>query len=449
MGLKPILDARPADPLVDAVFDVRTGYHVITKPAGHFDNHPEGEGNPAIFSIIRCRRSQLPQCWGERSTEEVIEHVRDDMWIIHDPRANAADDFLVRRAERPTPEGLTEHVPLKKLDVGAHIANRSKAGGAKLVNVYGPDALRLVGGGSREDALREIARFDTRENAVLTVGTAKTHATIGGAVAASASGDIIECYTTAADTYAESVDVVGKQLEIVGLVANQGLTISSGAASGVLLDNASMILNFEVVGTGAAGINTQSARCWAIRCKVHGYTDGVIIANMGHAVNCIAYDCTDGFEAGNSANQAGTHCTAVDNTNGFRGASLDGAWVLCLACDNGTDFASPNAGDSMLNCSSDATAPGGGSSVSTFTNADFTDYAFDDFTLGTTTTAAKLDGYPATADDIGSNTRKNSAAGANEVYAGASDPDPPSYPGIIDPIIDGDATKAYVNGVQT
>ena len=55
--------------------------------------------------------------------------------------------------------------------------------------------------------------FTAASAATLNVGSGATYSSIGSAVAAASDGDTIQ---VAAGTYAESVDLAGKDLEIVG-----------------------------------------------------------------------------------------------------------------------------------------------------------------------------------------------------------------------------------------
>lgn len=50
-----------ADVPQDHVFDANTYYHVASKDVGAFDTHPDGEGNPDNFIILRGSRKLPPQ----------------------------------------------------------------------------------------------------------------------------------------------------------------------------------------------------------------------------------------------------------------------------------------------------------------------------------------------------------------------------------------------------
>jgi len=126
---------RPArsNTLVDALFDIRTGYHVVTKPAGWFDEHPLGEGNPEVFTIIRCREEALPE-------------------------------FL----REPEEEG-GECIPVCKLSRAAHIeAQENTSVDAPIANIHDASAL-ITEAASLEDLRVQTAALDTRRNSILTV----------------------------------------------------------------------------------------------------------------------------------------------------------------------------------------------------------------------------------------------------------------------------------------
>jgi len=410
-----------ADQMVEAVFDVRTGYHVVTKAAGHFDGHPAGEGDPGVFTIIRGPSSAL---------------ARENFWRI------GAD-------------GRWE--PTVKLDIQEHLSARAGAPeveDVRLPNIYHGLTLAVIPG-SAEDWEAGSRRFDTGRNALLTVGTGKTYATISAAITAASSGDHIACYETASNTYSENVAYGAKQLTIVGTVASQGLKIA--ASSGDVVDmgtsDCSWIENFEIDGTGGAARCVDCSTAYnngASRCVAHGgSTDGFYGRSNVLFINCLAYDCNKGFSLQTTTGCC-IQCTAVDNTTG--GLTGTGAnylkAILCLASDNGTDFVNASVEHCMLNCSADATAPGAGSSTSTFTNADYTNYAADDFTLGTTTTAAKFEGFPRSPLDGARDVRKSD--GVN-VYAGWDDPDPvvpatPEAPAITGVSVSGLTVTAAVDG---
>jgi len=387
--------------LVDAVFDVRTGYHVITKPAGHFENHPLGEGNPDLCTIIRCREDELPTFWEWRDTKDAVSGV-------------------------VTPE----RVPLFKLEVQRHVLFRAdaKAADTALKNVYTKDALELAIA-SREEFLAETAKYDTRKNAILTVGTGKTYATISAANTAASSGDTIAVYSNATNIYTENVDVQ-KCLQIVGMVANRGLTITqslgivvqfsfTGAVRGACFEN------FKVVATGTA---TMAVDAWysayALTIRNVEMVGGTTAACRGYIatryINCLARDAAVGFYTDQICYFL--NCTAVDNTTyGFQGGNT-AICYLCISAGNGTADYYQIPAYSSLNTSADGTAPGSGS-VTGFLTSDFVDYAGNDFRIrdgARFSTLARFLGYPRYPFDAFGQLKK----ALGYVYAGWHDPDP-------------------------
>ena len=399
--------------LVDAVFDVRTGYHVITKPAGWFEKHPLGEGNPDLFTIIRCWEDELPEFWEWRETKDILTGIP-----------------------------VVERVPLLKLDVQKHTMFRveAKAADTALKNVYTKDALELAIA-SQEEFLTETAKYDTRKNAVLTVGTGKTYATISAAVTAASSGDTIAVYANATNTYTENVDASSKLLQIIGMVPNRGVTIT--AASGTVVkfsvsfnSGGSYFENFKVVATGTAGIGVDAwYAAYALVIRDIEAVGGTTAAIRGYIstklINCLARDAAVGFWTDQLVTFL--NCTAVDNTTyGFQGGN-NAHCIMCIGAGNGTADFYQIGSRTYLNASADGSAPGAGS-VTGFLTSDFVDYAGDDFRLKSSvkdTTKAKFDGYPRYPYDGFGQGKKTGGV----IYAGWFDPDPlvatkPSAPTI-------------------
>ena len=378
--------------LVDVVFDVRTGYPVIAKPAGHFNAHPFGEGNPLIFCIIRMDESNVPKLWDVG------------------------------------PDG---HVPVLKLDLGKFIALQRptlKVTDTPLFNVWKPGVAQFVTG-SRDDWLGQITKLDVFKNAILTVGTGKTYATISAAVTAASSGDTIAVYSNATNIYTENVDVQ-KCLQIVGMVANRGLTITqslgivvqfsfTGAVRGACFEN------FKVVATGTA---TMAVDAWysayALTIRNVEMVGGTTAACRGYVgtrfINCLARDAAVGFYTDQLCYFL--NCTAVDNTTyGFQGGN-NAVCYLCISAGNGTADYYQIPAYSSLNTSADGTAPGSGS-VTGFLTSDFVDYAGNDFRIrdgARFSTLARFLGYPRYPFDAFGQLKK----ALGYVYAGWHDPDP-------------------------
>ncbi len=425
MGLGGIiLDVEPRDPMVDAVFDIRTGYHVITKPAGHFDDHSDGEGNPEIFTIIRGPAFRLGEAnfWREEEYELTL----------------------------PNEPDKKELVPIRKLDLALHKAQRGgfRDGVSKLKNVYREQALVTEDGGTREDFLASVRLHDTFKNAVLTVGTGKTYAAINTARAAASSGDCVAVFAGgASNVYAENVIDNGLHIQIVGMVAKQGITIKPSAGTHCIrLTGFSEARNFTVTTSGSTQQGVTPSTWADVRDVIaHTIAYGFNFSGATNQItNCLAYNCTtNGYRLENSS--LIRHCSAVDCGTGFNGAGGGSAQVRgCLAAGNTTDFGgSVHATLSMWNVSGDGTAPGI-SPQTGFNTADFTNYAGDDFTLGTTNTQAKFNGEPLTPLDGKAQTRKRYRQN-NVFYAGWSDPDPdvgPDVPTLT--AVDAEDDKSFV-----
>jgi hypothetical protein len=337
----------------------------------------------------------------------------------------------------------------------AHVASRDqlRLADAKIKNVYGIASLFLVPG-SREDMKAEYRRLDTFKNASLTVGTGKTYATITAAITAASSGDAILCYATGSNTYSENVDTVDKALQIVGIVADQGLKITASSGIVVLVqDNKSggLLDNFEVEGTGTVTQIVYMDGDYGVvrRIKAHGVgNNGILVAAATSlAENSIVYDTTYYGVQLSGATCLIAHCTTVDcgHTGVYRSAANTLRSVACLSSDNATaDFSTMNANESKWNVSKDGSA-GGIAPVTGFDNADFVDYAGNDFHLKTSvaaTTKARFAGAPLVTKDIADQGRK---LDSGIFFAGASDADPvtvavPTTPtfSVVD---DGDGTN--------
>jgi hypothetical protein len=271
--------------------------------------------------------------------------------------------------------------------------------------------------------------LDTRQNAILTVGTGTTYSTISAAMTAASSGDTIAAYSNATNTYTENV-AVQKVLQIIGMAPGRGITITAASGivvqfSGSLNSYGSFFENFRVLATGTA---TMAVDAWyaayALTIRDIEAAGGTTAAFRGYAntrfINCLVRDAAVGFWTDQSA--VFLNCVAVDNTTyGFQGGS-SGNCVLCIGAGNGTADFYQAVIYSCLNTSADATAPGAGS-VTGFLTSDFVDYAGNNFRLKASvkdTTKARFAGYPRYPRDGFGGERQT----AGIVYAGWSDPDP-------------------------
>ncbi len=443
MGDSRITDVVPADPMVDAVFDVRTGYHVITKPAGWFEKHPDGEGNPLLFSIIRCKHSQLVDFHRWDGREEQFEDLSGDRVKIVTPWDDTPDVIVPKRQEGQrlrVPAISPLLLPIKKLDLMAHVATREqfRHKGSKLKNVFKREAL-LTEPGSLEDFIVERVRIDTWQNAILTVGTGKTHATISAAVAAGSSGDVIEVYATSGNTYTETVLSATNWYHIIGLVVSQGLTITNSSGNQVVQfggnSNAAgnVLENFTIDATGTVLRCLHSSKSSIARINMTGGTQGGHFAsNRTVAVNCIAQN-TGGYGVQSAASggnvfffYTAADCAAVGMDNS---GVADIFPVLCLSSGNiGADYDNFGAGQAgALNVSEDGTAPGTGA-VTSFVDADL-DGTYRLLPGVAATTLARRIAYPpiGLVRDIDELTRKQTGI----AFAGASDPDPATFGTIV------------------
>lgn len=397
----------PLDPETerDFLFDIRTGYEVLHKEVGHFDDHPLGEGNPEIFHILRAKLQDIPSQW------EFAQEV--------DPESGIGSE--VRRR-------------IRKLDLEfflryAKPKNRIKSG--LLSNVYRFRARFLAG--SDADFRKERSKYDDRKNTLRSVGTGFPFATISGSMVPAASGDGSVVYPNATNTYTENItDNALNAYQIVADVAagNQAITITAAAGTVITVssNHGWLIENFEIDGQGTATTGvflTGANNCLVARCIVHDFTTyGIRFTNvLSEAANCLCYNCGDSGFFSSGALPRCKHCTAVDNTTGgFRGnGALNFALSACLASDNGTDYINATGIYCAWNVSSDLTAPGSGVRTG-FLNANFVNYAGDDFRLAAAgENGANIDGWPVVDVDFLLNRRRKDSL---LFYAGFHDPDP-------------------------
>lgn len=440
-----IADHVPDDAWVDAVFDIRTanadgkpltvpnGHFVIAKPAQNFDNHTSGEGDPSRFMIVRCRLDQLPQFQTYKTSEAqlrvrggttVYEEYLPTGQLVVKPLPLGTVPRRVQREEQVP-------VPVARLAIESMPKIMPIAPGAKLgMNVLHASALQYATPTTEEEYNEKSAQLDTRKNAILTVGTGKTYATISAAVTAASSGDTIAVYANATNTYTENVDASFKLLQIIGMVPNRGVTIT--AASGTVVkfsvsvnSGGSYFDNFKVVATGTAGIGIDAwYAAYALVISDIEAVGGTTAAIRGYIstrlINCLARDAAVGFWTDQLVTFL--NCTAVDNTTyGFQGGT--GAHcIMCIGAGNGTADFYQIGSRTYLNASADGSAPGAGS-VTGFFTTDFVDYANDDFRLKAAvagTTLARFDGYPLHPLDGYNQVRKRGGI----VFAGFHDPDP-------------------------
>ncbi|HHN46813.1 MAG TPA: hypothetical protein ENN09_05160, partial [Planctomycetes bacterium] len=333
--------------LLDVVFDARNGqygYPVIAKPAGWFDNHPLGEGRPSVFRIYRMHEALISPLW------------------------NSAGGALS---------------PALKADLSAsHSHDRS----TPLQNVFTEPSLKLLPLPPDELAAH-LAAFDTRKNAVFSVGSGKTYATISAAISASSSGDVIEVYETDGNTYAEYVSDGSREgLQIIARAA-EPLSLTITRSTGIVVNlwgaKGKHIHGFRIVCTGSGERCLYLNSGFAENCVFTGASLRGADLNLGFLHNCLAYANNVGILCTTSYDNV-DNCTAVKNTGDGIAASSPtrGDVRACLSAGNGGSAFSTGLAltRSHWNVSDDATAPGAGS-VTGFDVDDFIDFAGNDFRL--------------------------------------------------------------------
>ena len=394
----------------DFLFDVRTKYFVLDEEPGHFDNHPYGEGDPKIYAIARADEEDIPAQWSP--------------W---------------------TPDGTRSRV--SKLDPARFndfFKPENRIASGLLSNVYAvkPTVKPAFVAGSDEDFETERQKYDTKQNTVRTTGTGYTFATIQANINAGASGDVAAIYGNGGtplvtgsynenitDNALDGIQLIGMLESADGIMPAIRIHANAGDVVAIGGNDAWHIENFEIDGeSGAAeGIQCGAYTSSVYRCVVHDCTGtGITVVNRRcNVMNCIVYDCGTGFNTGSSLFGRTEHCTAVDNTgNGFEGSGAgDGKFRACLASNNGTDYANASASECAWNVSSDLTAPGAGSRTN-FNNANFANYAGDDFRLAAAgENGANIDGWPLSREDYLGNLRERDTL---IFYAGAHDPFTPA-----------------------
>lgn len=287
--------------------------------------------------------------------------------------------------------------------------------------------------------------------ATQTVGTGYTFATISAAIAAAAAGDFVAVYAGGVgNVYNEQVSIAGQALHVQGMLPNQGISISWGAAHTVLMaDNITgrylAIKNFTVINTGGFnGVNQSNNAGTAVRCEsirafqtgAAGVSAGIMVCNGGtaggpaiNALNCTASGFGWGFRTNASRTGQPWFCTAVNSAiSGFDGQTA-GYPMYCRCCvgaGNAVDYSGVFSAENTHNVSADLTAPGL-QAVTGFNPADFVNIATGDVRIAQAarlTTLARILGYPLLPTDITGRRRPSREPAAppadnNFFYAGA------------------------------
>jgi hypothetical protein len=377
-----------------SVFDWRTGYWVATQRAGYFNAHPAGEGDPRLFVIL--------------------EHDRDLPVQVEDV---ALDTDAGRGLDRQQ-----KHCRRLVFDSLIDVADKAFKTRNKLDNVFDYEAMTakqraaLWGEGTEEDLEARAAELDTHKNAVLTVGTDKVHATIVAAIAASASGDIIEVYAGGvANVYTEVVALGVKAISVCGMLPGQGITLTHASSVVTVGATNGFIENFTIINSnGNHGIfgNATGSRCYARRCRleqtgVAGTSTGFASASSSPGGMFIENSVIIGFGTGvgttsSTRYASALNCTVVKCGTGITGGATGGIYVdgnLC-AGNSVADYGTFCFGN--WNVSGDLSAPGS-APVTGFLTTDFADYAGNGLRLRVAvaaTTLARILGYPLTDVDV-------------------------------------------------
>ncbi len=376
--------------LVALVVDSWTGYPILAKEANFFDEHPNGEGHDR-FRIVLLERLDLEM-------HEWFE------WVPH-PEGHG------RTTRQPIVKFNTNVLRASGFEVASNLNN--KVSRAALQKVILTDYLA--------DYQIEHDKYDTRRNAVLTVGTAGTHASWSVAFIASSGGDHIKVGSTAAGFYLES-PLFPHSLNVSGDIADQGVIVQNSTGSGIqLATGGSTITNIHSRGVGGVptfGFIATGPGNIVHACKASAVLQGYR-SDAGPAFyNDLAFDCDSGVWT-SSSTPTFWFMTCVDNTTaGFKLAGST-ATIGCLGIANGTDYTLGCGGaNSANNASSDGTQPGTGG-VGTATTSWFTNYAADDFSLDIAN-AGTFFGAPAAEADITLSALRKRAGVS---FFGAYDPD--------------------------
>ena len=285
------------------------------------------------------------------------------------------------------------------------------------------------------------AILDTLQNSILTVGDLFTYGTISAGNAAANSGDCVEVHEGGVANVYTEVFTITKAIQLIGAVAEQGITIASGSNACLYISGGTtytgLIKNFKLTPTVYAmyGLYIGTAYNWSIIDIVTIGAPSLVglrFSNQqpGHTfLNCVASAYNDGFRyVSTDSHHRFIHCSAISNANrGFYDSSSYGHYEHCIAVGNlGGDFSNTST-RTMLNVSGDSSAPGYGS-VTGLLLSDFENiWHIKDSVKNTT--LAKLFGYPR---DVTTDARGQIRKQAGVMYAGAYDPDPDVFLGSID-----------------
>jgi len=407
------------------LFNRRTGHFLLEISVETVASHPDGEGNPELFVLVKGIDSDFadPMWWRDSTLTGTVIRVDDSVWAVSNPLTQKVT--YVVSEDKPPSVTETYRVPTFKLDLNRLTPDARIAD--DIVNLYAASVMSAPLETDYDDYMAEVKKYDTFQNAILTIGPSTgTYATIAAAVAAASSGDILDEIDGA--TYTENVTFGGKSLHLRGTIGNMTATITKSSGSVLQLatagDEGSQIENWSVVSTGSSyyGINVLKNSITLRRIKASGATSMIFRSTAGTCtiIECIAYDGA-GTGIGATTDDTVSNCTVVGCLVGFNAASVTINPQLCVGIGNGTDFVGANALRSKFNVSSDGTAPGA-ASVTTGTTADFVNYATRDLRLNVGVLPEKFIGYPIRGDFFDAYNQLRKTDGI--VYAGAHTPDP-------------------------
>lgn len=375
------------------VVDSWTGYVWLIKEATHFDSHPFGEGGDR-FRLVEVERTSLSM----DEWQDWVPHPTEMHAFIRVPKVK----YDVRQL-RDT-----------KFKVASNLKNKVKESALKVVNVSDYVA----------DLELEHDKFDTKKNALITVGTLGAFATVTLGFVGSNGGDSVEIGATALGFYQEN-PVVPHALKVAGTLPGQGVIIQ--APSGNVFTssgNTVELTNVHVRGVTTrpslaifvSGTNNMVSRCRAEFADVcFRFDTGCFLFNN------LAVDGNDGGFFTTSSPVGLSYSTAVNCIKvGIRMGSGSGV-VACQSIASGLDdYTGGNANLSMGNVSSGVGAPiPGSSSDDTATTAVFNNYALGDFSPSAT--AITFFGNPGVEGDFTGLGRRRTGGAGQLFYPGAYD----------------------------
>ncbi len=340
--------------LLHSVFDWRTGYHVITQPAGYFARTGVSKSSDGrVECLVRNARSfRLPEEaldgknltvwidgvlqreWNGKTFDWHEEGARGTwrrgtgagrgiVWMGNrllpaskievtwdgDPGEGDPARFIIlehhgempeqtKEVERPTDDGLyimKDTVRVAKLDFSALLKTPAFKENGLLDNVFALEAVADVPAlfleGNSVDFQLRTAELDTKANAVLTVGTGKTYATVAAANTASSAGDLLQVFATALGYNPTAVDAY----TAAGVLWKFGVDVYNGH----------VILGMGQTITAAAAMTSNRASIKLIRLGSPGGTVTLAVrAGTVWGAGAVYYSATmNAADVGTSASE--------------------------------------------------------------------------------------------------------------------------------------------------